>query len=304
MKMNSKNEKTCASDRSFSHIILDESILQFLPKRVPDSNKGTYGKVLCIAGTKNMAGAAYLSAYAAYRTGAGLVRIFTPEENRIILQELLPEAILTTFDRSAFDEHILLEALAWADVAVIGPGMGKEIWVDKILQIVFSQFQKSLIVDADALNHLSKQMELLKKCQAEMIVTPHIGEFSRLTGLSVQEIKKDVPRQAANFAETYACICVLKDAKTAIGSKSGECWVNTTGNHGMSTGGSGDVLTGILAGLLAQGLTPLSSALLGVWLHGRSGDVAARKEGYYGLMARHLIEYLPKAMNNKESEKE
>lgn len=246
-----------------------------------------------------MAGAAYLSAYAAYRTGAGLVRIFTPEENRIILQELLPEAVLTTFSRDALDENVLLEALDWADVAVIGPGLGKEAWVEQLVQIVFSSFQKPLIVDADALNYLSGNMELLKKYQGDMIVTPHIGEFSRLTGISIQEIKKDVPRQAVNFAKTFNCICVLKDARTAIATEKGECWVNSTGNHGMSTGGSGDVLTGILAGLIAQGAAPLSSALLGVWLHGRSGDFAAKKEGFYGLMARHLIEYLPKAMNIK-----
>ncbi len=283
------------------YIKLDGRILKFLPVRRKRSHKGTYGKILCVAGSRNMAGAAYLCAYAAYRCGAGLVRVLTPEENRVILQSLLPEAVLTTFDTDAAASGIqkLLEALEWADAVAIGPGIGKESWAAEFVEAAFAECRKPLVVDADGINHLAGMKDRLGKYQGPVIVTPHVGEFSRLTGQSVSDILKNVPEQAARFTEKNGCICVLKDAPTAVADEKGRCWVNTTGNNGMSTGGSGDVLTGIIAGLLGQKLLPLQAALLGVWLHGRAGDLAAGTEGVYGLMARHLIEYLPGAMSTE-----
>lgn len=283
------------------YIKTDRSILDRLPHRKVRSNKGTYGKVLCIAGSKNMAGAAYLCAAAAYRAGAGLVRVFTPEENRIIIQSLIPEAVLTTFDVSDPDEDLLLEALSWADTAAIGPGLGREPWAERLTELTFAGFQRPLVADADALNHLSGHMEWLDRHRGPLILTPHVGEFARLTGNGIPEILEQVPVFAADFAKDHDCICVLKDAPTAIGDGTGACYLNTTGNNGMSTGGSGDVLTGIIAGLLAQHTPPLAAAQLGVWLHGRAGDLAAEQEGVYGLMARHLLEWLPGAMNAQES---
>jgi len=300
-----KRRKTCRIVRSFSHVRsnkmseyerLDEEILKALPVRKARSNKGTYGKVLCIAGSVNMAGAAYLCAYGAYRAGAGLVRIVTPEENRVILQTLIPEAVLTTFDREKPAEAAIREALAWADAAAVGPGLGKEPWAGEFVAHVLEDFHKPLVLDADGINHLAKRPELLKKHEGPLIITPHVGEFARLTGQTTGKIAEDVPGQARRYAAEQGCICVLKDAPTAVGTADGRCWVNTTGNNGMSTGGSGDVLTGIIAGLLGQKTDPLDAALLGVWLHGRAGGLAAEKEGTYGLLARHLIEYLPKAM--------
>ena len=274
-------------------------ILERLPARISRSNKGTYGKVLCIAGSLNMAGAAYLCACAAYRTGAGLVRVVTPEENRVILQSLLPEALLTTFDTEDPDLDRILEAFRWADVAAVGPGLGKAPWAYELTRLALEHFQGPLVVDADGLNHLAGHMELLKPRRDGVIVTPHPGEFKRLTGLSMPEILSDIPGHAVRFAAEHQCVCVLKDALSAVAAPSGSCHVNTTGNNGMSTGGSGDVLTGMIAGLLGQKLLPLQAALLGVWLHGRAGDLAAAKEGVYGLMARHLIEYLPGAMSTE-----
>lgn len=279
---------------------LDEHILEKLPVRKARSHKGTYGKVLCVAGSVDMAGAAYLCAYGAYRAGAGLVRILTPKENQIILQSLLPEAVLTTFEREKPAEDTLREALSWADVAAVGPGLGKESWAGSFVKMVLEEFQRPLVVDADGLNHLSAQPELLDVHTGPLILTPHVGEFSRLTGQAVGEIAEDIPGQAGRYAAEKGCICVLKDAPTAVGSPDGRIWINTTGNSGMSTGGSGDVLTGIIAGLLGQGTKPLDAALLGVWLHGRAGDLAAEKEGAYGLLARHLAEYLPEAMRGEK----
>lgn len=277
---------------------LDQKILDCLPVRKDRSNKGTYGKVLCIAGSVNMAGAAYLCAYAAYRAGAGLVRVLTPQENRIIIQNLIPEAVLTTFDPADPDDHQIQEAMDWADVAAIGPGLGKEAWAQEFTSMALSSFHKPLVIDADGINHLARWPDRLKEHQGDVILTPHVGEFSRLSGRSIPDILDQVPCMAARFAQENQCVCVLKDAPTAIGDPQGRCWVNTTGNHGMSTGGSGDVLTGIIAGLLGQKSPILEAALLGVWLHGRAGDLAAQTEGTYGLMARHLIEHLPEAMRD------
>lgn len=278
---------------------LDREILKALPKRRADSHKGTYGKVLCAAGSKNMAGAAYLSAFAAYRTGAGLVRILTPEDNRVILQQLLPEAVLTTFDPSNPDRSVWREALEWADTAAVGPGLGREPWAAALVETVMEEYHRPLVVDADGLNHLAAAPELLRAHQGPVIVTPHAGEFSRLTGLPIEDFEGRLPEAASRFAASMGCVCVLKGAPSAVAAPDGRAWVNTTGNHGMSTGGSGDVLTGIIAGLLGQGTPPLEAALLGVWLHGRAGDLAAGTEGTYGLMARHLIGCLPDAMEDK-----
>lgn len=283
------------------YITLDESVRKLLPVRRKRSNKGTYGKILCIAGSVNMAGAAYLCAHAAYRAGAGLVRVMTPEENRVIIQNLIPEAVLTTFDTRRPDRRQVDEAVGWADVVAIGPGLGKETWAAEVLDEVLLKCRKPLVIDADGINHLAGQSGKLREHEGPVIITPHVGEFSRLTGQSVEDILKQVPRQAADYAKENRCICVLKDAPTAVGDEKGRCWVNTTGNNGMSTGGSGDVLTGIIAGLLGQKLAPCEAALLGVWLHGRAGDLAARTEGTYGLMARHLIEHLPEAMTQERN---
>lgn len=286
------------------YIELDERILEFLPVRKRRSNKGTYGKVLCVAGSKNMAGAAYLCAFGAYRAGAGLVRVLTPEDNRMIIQQLIPEAVLTTFDSEKPDYRQVMEAIEWADVAAVGPGLGKEAWAADFTDIMLTSCHKPLVLDADGVNHLAKSDVCLKEHQGPVILTPHVGEFARLTGRAIPDILSRVPELAAGYAKDNKCICVLKDAPTAIGDEKGRCWVNTTGNNGMSTGGSGDVLTGIIAGLLAQKTEPLQAALLGVWLHGRAGDLAAQEEGTYGLMARHLIQYLPKAMKDRGEIKE
>lgn len=282
------------------YIRTGSDIRKRLPARMSRSNKGTYGKVLCIAGSRNMAGAAYLCACAAYRTGAGLVRILTPEENRIILQSLLPEALLTTFDTGQPDPGPVQEALEWADTVAVGPGLGRASWAAWLTETALERFHGPLVVDADGLNHLAGRTALLKQHEGSVIVTPHPGEFGRLSGLTVPEILSDIPGHAVRFAAEHQCVCVLKDAPSAVGDPSGACHINTTGNNGMSTGGSGDVLTGILAGLLAQKVPASEAAVLGVWLHGRAGDLAAEKEGVYGMMARHLLQYLPDAMRRAE----
>lgn len=280
--------------------MIEKDILKLLPDRPNRSHKGMFGKVLCIAGSVNMAGASYLCGYAALRTGAGLVRIFTREENRVILQMLLPEAILTTFSAEREAEEKLSEAFDWADTVAIGPGLGKETWAAALVQKTLTEFHGPMVLDADGINLAAKHREGLLQHEGPLIVTPHVGEFGRLMDQPTAAISADIPGQAKACAEKYHCICVLKDAPTAVAFPDGACWINSTGNNGMSTAGSGDVLTGIIAGLLGQKVKAEDAARLGVWLHGRAGDLAARTEGIYGLLARHLIQYLPEAMKGEE----
>ncbi|MGO5013415.1 NAD(P)H-hydrate dehydratase [Niallia sp. Sow4_A1] len=259
--------------------------LERIPRRQSYSNKGTYGKILVVAGSKNMSGAAYFSAKAAYRMGAGLVRIVTPEENRQILQTLLPEAIVTTYQRSQLDGDWLTEAINWASAIVIGPGMGISEEAKYLLSKVLSISKVPLVIDADAITLVAKEPELLHDHEQKIIMTPHVGEMSRLTGKPIPKIADDIIEVAEKFAAEKKLTCVLKDARTIVTEGTEDTYVNTSGNNGMATGGTGDVLTGVIVGLLAQGLREREAARLGVYIHGLAGDAAAAQKGPYGMLA-------------------
>ncbi|MEH2941945.1 NAD(P)H-hydrate dehydratase [Lachnospiraceae bacterium KK002] len=269
---------------------MEEKDLARLPRRRPDSNKGSYGKVLTVAGCKNMAGAAFFSAKAAYVTGAGLVRMFTEESNRIILQQLLPEAILTTYEGTKFLAELLPEVLHWPSVIVAGPGLGTGKTARKLVKLVLKYAEVPVILDADGLNLTAEHPEWLKLAKAPVIVTPHPGEMARLTGKSISDIQKQLLQTARDFAGEYHVICVLKDARTITTLSDGTTWINTSGNNGMATAGSGDVLTGILAGLIAQGMTAQKAAALGVYLHGAGADRQVAETGVRAMMAQDIIE--------------
>ncbi len=260
-----------------------------IPKRRPYSNKGTYGKVLLIAGSKGMSGAACLAARSAYRTGCGLVRVFTPESNRQVIQTYLPEAIVTAWDGDSFPEQELQTALAWSDVAGIGPGLGTGEIQRRILTYVLTQYDKPLVIDADGLNLLAKEIEILKKALSPVILTPHVGEMERLTNTKKEVFLKDTVNTVRRFSKEYKAVCALKDARTLV-SDGVSTYVNTSGNSGMATGGSGDVLTGIVLGLLSQGMPPFEAASVGVYLHGLAGDEACRKQSAYGMLAGDIAE--------------
>lgn len=294
-----------------------------LPQRQNYSNKGSYGRVLVIAGRKNMAGAAYFSGKAAAVTGCGLVKILTAEENRTILQQLMPEAVLETLPKEEagealeafngqadFREKLLLN-LQWADVIVLGPGLGTgpraQLIVKTLLELPGMRntcedirteadasrnvpWKKPLILDADALNILSDHLEWREAYPGPVIVTPHMGEMARLTGRTIEDIRASLPACAKAFAKTHNVICVLKDARTVTACVDGSYYINTSGNNGMATGGTGDVLTGVIAGLIAQGMEPDMAAAFGVFLHGSAGDIAVKETGQYSMMASDLIE--------------
>jgi NAD(P)H-hydrate epimerase len=273
--------------------MLEDTDFSLLPRRTKHSNKGTYGKVLIIAGSTNMAGAAYFSAKAAYRTGCGLVKIFTPEENRAALQTLLPEAVLLTYS-DKFEEKQLAEALSWADAVVMGPGIGTSAQMKNMLKLVLKSVQVPLLLDADALNILSGEPELLLAPHLDIVVTPHPGEMARLTGDTVSLIQTRPVETARDFAMRYDVVCVLKDANTITAVPYGMTYVNTSGNHGMATAGSGDVLSGVIGTLLAQGMDAGAAASLGAYLHGRAGDYAAKLVGARAMIADDIIDGLSK----------
>lgn len=267
-----------AGARAYSY----EKSDQVLPARPADGNKGTFGRILIAAGSHNMAGAACFSAKAALASGAGLVQIFTMEENRQILQTLVPEAILTTWEHAPSMEAVRTAA-EWADVVVVGPGMGRSGESLKILTGLLKAARVPVVLDADALNLLAEHPELREYLSEKMILTPHPGELSRLTGLSVEELKRDLPGAAVQTAAELHCICVCKDAATVTAAANGDICINQSGNQGMAVGGSGDVLTGIIAGMLAAGLSPYQSAAYGVYVHGLAGDRAKSLYGSYGM---------------------
>lgn len=285
---------------------LEKSDIYSVPKRLDYSNKGTYGKVLVAAGHKNMAGAAFFSGKAAYATGAGLVKVYTEESNRTIIQELLPEAVLETYEiNKEIEENIedeLKSSLEWANVIVAGPGMGTDKMSETIIKIILKNAKVPVILDADGLNIVSHHKEWLKERNMPLIVTPHLGEMARLTEKSIFDIQKQLLQVAGEFAEEYNVICVLKDARTAIALPDGTKFINTSGNNGMATAGAGDVLTGVIAGLLAQKMETTQAAPLGVYLHGTGADWMIEQTGTYGMMAQDIIEGVRQVL--KEIDKE
>lgn len=258
-----------------------------LPMRKPDSHKGTYGKVLMITGSRGMAGAAYLSAKAAYTSGAGLVQIYTEESNRAILQQLLPEAIISVYEE--YDQEQLTSLLRWADVVCIGCGLGQNRTSESLLKGTLLGCRVPCVVDADGINLLACHPELLKEMGYPLILTPHMKEMSGLLGCSVAELRQSRMSRLRAFIQTCPAVCVLKDSCTIVAQRGKQDFVNTAGNHGMAKAGSGDVLAGVITGLLAGGLDAYDSAVLGVYLHACGGDAARERLGSYSLLAEDLI---------------
>ena len=274
---------------------------KMLPDRPEDSNKGTYGRLLVIAGNKGMAGAAYLNAHAAYMTGAGLVRIYTSSDNREILQTLLPEAIITTYEE--YNKEELLSLLTWADSVCIGSGLGMSRLSEKILKTVIEYVKVPCLIDADGLNLLAENKNYLNQmAERRFVITPHMKEMSRLTSTPVEELKADRIQILKDFISRYRITCVLKDSRTLIASEEKGIRMNLTGNSAMAKAGSGDVLAGVISGWMVQGKEAEDAAELGTYIHGLSGDLAKFEKGVYSVMARDLIEYISKALMKLEEE--
>lgn len=266
--------------------VYDEEPYKLLPDRNPAGNKGTFGKVLVVAGFEKMAGAAVLCAKAALQSGAGMVKVCGGEENRGIIQSTVPEVLWGTSETFKQD-------IRWADVIVVGPGMGKSGLVKALLENILNEAEIPLVLDADALNLISEEEDikaLVKAYPAEVIMTPHMGELSRLLKAPVAELKTDIFEVAHQAAMVYNAIMVCKDARTVVSHPDGRMYLNISGNAGMATAGSGDVLSGILGALMAQKKDAFSMATVGVYLHGTSGDKAGELYSEYGVTAGRIIE--------------
>ncbi len=283
--------------KTFSY---DRNDLRRLPARPKKSHKGTFGRVLVIGGSVGMSGAAYFSAKSAYRMGTGLVQIVSPEENRIIYQAQLPEALLTLYDEKKPDESAIKSAVSRAEAIAVGIGLSTSETARKILKWTLEAANAPLVIDADALNILALEPSLWDLVPKNSIITPHPAEMSRISWLTVADICADIVPTSAEFAKKHGVICVLKDSNTAV-SDGERVMINQSGNSGLATGGSGDVLSGIIAGLLAQGLTPFDAAALGVYLHGLCGDDAAARLSKYSVMASDIIDSLPNILKEADA---
>ena len=275
-------------------------VRQWLPRRAPDAHKGSCGTVMVLAGSAGMTGAARLASLSALRSGAGLVYLGIPESLSDVMESKLTEAIIKslpetrtrTLSLTSLDRIKAL--MAKADSLVMGPGLSTHPETLELAQAVVKSLKVPAVLDADALTALSGNVQLLKT-QAPLVLTPHYGEMARLTGRTIAEIKENPIQSAGEFAVRYNQIVVLKGAPTVIAGPSGNIWINTTGNSGMATAGSGDVLAGLIAGLLAQGLSPENAAKLGVYLHGLAGDLARENKTEYCLLAGDILDDLPAA---------
>ena len=300
-------------DEQFYHIIENEDVRKYLP-RTAHSNKGSYGKVLIIAGSNGMYGAAYLAASAALRIGAGLVRIVTHKDNRELIYKMLPEVMIDTYDTIGDLSNISLEeSIKWADSVLIGPGISTGDIAVELVKITVSmakKYDKYLIIDADGLNIIAKNDFLKDNFYNKVIITPHIGEASRLMNLDSHMIAKDIVKVARDYSDKYNINVVLKDSTSVIlGIESFEdkcnnrAYVNTIGNAGMATAGSGDVLAGIIAGVMAGGLDrelvckDMTKAIaIGVYIHSLAGDMAAEETGQTSMLATDILDMIAKVL--------
>jgi NAD(P)H-hydrate epimerase len=279
---------------------MTESELPALPHREPDANKGDFGRVLVIAGSRGMVGAGCLAAESALRSGAGLVRLAVPEcvwdivatKLTSVMTAGLPCTPEGTFAAAAVAP--LAEMMEWATVVALGPGFGRSADAGQVVHELLPHIGVSLVIDADGLFHLATALDRLVGRQTPTVLTPHPGEMARLLKTDIPSIEEKRETVALDFARNYGVVLVLKGAGTVV-SDGDRVYVNTTGNPGMATGGTGDVLTGVIAGLIAQGMGAYEAAVLGVYLHGFAGDIAARYVGMHSLIAEDLVQYLAPA---------
>lgn len=269
-----------------------------LPKRSAASHKGCYGRVLILAGSETMSGAAVLAAKAALKSGSGLVFLMVPEAIHSLVAPQIPEVQVLSLPiqngRIATETIDLWQEKALGVQAIlVGPGLGTSSEWPAFLQTLLQKVHCPVVLDADALNNLcGSQIQV----SAPLIITPHVGELSRWTGLSTQTIQNDRIQAACQAAHKFGCITVLKGGNTLIATPDGHYWVNQTGNPGMARGGSGDILAGLLVGLLGQGLLPLTATRLAAYWHGLAGDIAAQQWGQTCMGAMDILSALPEAL--------
>lgn len=294
------HQQAIAETETYFETIEKEDIHPILKKRSKFSHKGTFGHALIIAGSKGMAGASVLSAKAALRSGAGLVTVHGPECNRTIIQTAIPEAIFQSDSSNDFISEV--SDIENYNAIAIGPGIGMAKETANMLEYLIKRLEKPCILDADALNIIGQHNHLLQLIPKNSILTPHPKEFERLFGPSNSSYERML--KAQKMAQQLQIIIILKGAHTLIATPDGKLFFNTTGNSGMATAGSGDVLAGILAALLAQGYSPEETAKLGVFIHGYAGDLALKTQSGESMIAGDLICHLGETFKAIKTSKE
>jgi len=291
-----------------SHLLTLSDIPKNLFFRKLSSHKGNFGHLLVIAGSPGMTGAASLTALSALRAGAGLVTLGISEDLNPILEVKLTEVMTLPLpqteeriiSRQAFEK--IKKFSQKCKAIAIGPGLSSRKEIKELVKMIILQLDIPLVLDADGINVLTGELSLLNKYRASLIMTPHPGEMGRLLGISTEEVQKDRIKAAVTLARKTGAIAVLKGARTVIADKKGNSWINPTGNPGMASGGSGDVLTGIISGLLVQRFSSLEAAKVGVYLHGYAADLAVQKKGKLSLIASDILEAIPEAIRRIKSE--
>jgi len=275
---------------------------KLLPKRKPDTHKGDYGHVFVIAGSAGMTGAAALASTGALLSGSGLVTLGIPKSLNPIMEvkltevmtKPLPETDDQTLSEGAFSK--IMKFAGKANCIAIGPGLSRNSGTEKLIKELIASLDKPMVLDADGINALEGNARILSSAKAPIVITPHCGEMARLISLSRESIIKAKEKVAKNFANKYNVVCVLKSHRTVVAEPKGKIYVNLTGNPGMASGGAGDILTGMIASFIGQGIKPFDAARLGVFLHGFAGDLAAKEKGEISLIASDILNKLPQAI--------
>lgn len=275
-----------------------------LPARRPDVHKGELGRVFVVAGSTGLTGAAALCSLGALRAGAGLVTLGIPKSLHPVMAAKLTEVMTRPLPETkefTLSMQALPDLVAFseqADVVAIGPGLSQHPQTKQLVRQLLPRITKPCVVDADGLNALAEEPHLLKRLVQSVIITPHPGEMGRLISLSAAQVQQNRERIAKEFATRYRTTVVLKGHRTVVASVDGTIDVNDTGNPGMASGGMGDVLTGLIAGLVGQAVAPFDAARLGVYLHGLAGDMVAASRGQVGLIASDLLATIPLAIRH------
>ncbi len=273
-------------------------------KRPATAHKGTFGRVFILAGSSGMTGAANLTGMAALRSGAGLVTVGVPDAVYLIVAKRESELMIRPFastNKGTLSLKSFSEIQRFCDeqsVFAIGPGLSQHITTQQLVRKVLQTTELPLVIDADGLNALKGHLKVLDACRGRAVLTPHPGEFVRVFGGKLDDSDALRKKRAVDASKKYGVVIILKGHRTVIAAPEGDCHINTTGNPGMATAGSGDVLTGMIAALVGQGLPYFEAACLGVHVHGLAGDMAAKKMGQTSLIAGDLLRFLPEAFKS------
>jgi NAD(P)H-hydrate epimerase len=279
--------------------VLPSDIGDILPKRPRTAHKYSVGKIFVLAGSRGLTGAPFMCVQAAMKAGAGAVILGAPKSIHAVLARKVTEVMVTPLEETregtvaATAIETIREKVEWADVVVLGPGLSRNPETRKLVVDLIPEIMKLVVIDADGLNAVASDISVLRRRKRDTILTPHVGELSRLIGASGKQIEPLRVEIAGKSARELQCIIALKGAPTVTATPVGEAYVNSTGNPGMATAGAGDVLTGVIAGLLAQGMSAEKAAYSGVFLHGMAGDIAAEKLGERSLLALDILEHIP-----------